>query len=183
MRPARMWELAAAVAATPLIAMFVPAPVAGELARSSTRGSLRFPSTRPTRPPPRATRKHQRTRARYSTEDGSAVQDRRRRGSPRAYPRSPVTGAARGAYAPGLAGRLYRAGAPARGGVVPDYGDRDGQSPLDDPLRPAGDRQDDARPHRRRQLGRRLRGGERGRGGARGGPRGHGARLAPPAVD
>ncbi len=59
-----------------------------------------------------------------------------------------------------LGGRL---GAAAR--------DRGGPPALDDPPRAAGHRQDDARADRRRGLGRRVRGGERGRGGARRGAR------------
>src|SRR5215213_4810604 len=59
MRPARMCAIAAVAAEIPLIAMFAPAPAAGDEATSSTTGRRRLPSTSPTTPPPSATRKHQ----------------------------------------------------------------------------------------------------------------------------
>ncbi len=59
MRPARMWAIAAAKAATPEMPMLAPAPAAGEAATSSTAGRRMLPSTRPTAPPANATAKHQ----------------------------------------------------------------------------------------------------------------------------
>jgi hypothetical protein len=63
MRPARTWTIAAAVAATPEVPMFAPAPAAGWDARRRTAGSRMFPRTSPTTPPARATAKHQAQKA------------------------------------------------------------------------------------------------------------------------
>src|SRR5215208_3090522 len=62
-RPARMWTIAAAVAATPEMPMFAPAPAAGWEATSSTAGRRMLPNTSPTTPPARATAKHQAQKA------------------------------------------------------------------------------------------------------------------------
>ena len=58
-RPARTWPIEAAEAATPDTAMFAAPPDAVEDANSSMTGRRRLPSTRPTAPPAKATRKHQ----------------------------------------------------------------------------------------------------------------------------
>ena len=63
MRPARMWAMAAAKAATPEMPMFAPAPAAGEEATSRTAGRRMLPSTRPSEPPAQATTKHHTQRA------------------------------------------------------------------------------------------------------------------------
>ena len=73
-----MCAIAAVPAATALIAMFAPAPAAGEEATSSTTGRRRLPSTSPTSPPPSATRKHQ-TASRASSTARSVVGGRIRR--------------------------------------------------------------------------------------------------------
>ena len=58
-------------------------------------------------------------------------------------------------------------------------GDRGGPPALDDPVRAARHREDDARPAARRERPRRVRGGVRGEGRPRGGARGARARGAP----
>src|SRR4051794_2825920 len=65
-----MWAMDAVAADTALIPMFVPAATPGEDATSTVAGSRMFPSTSPTRPPARATRKHQTTYATWSTSHG-----------------------------------------------------------------------------------------------------------------
>src|SRR5918996_3951427 len=66
-RPAWAWREAEATAAAPETATFAPAPAAGEVANSSITGSRRLPSTSPTRPPIRETRKAQATTAAISS--------------------------------------------------------------------------------------------------------------------
>ena len=70
MRPARMWTAEAVAAATPDTAMFAPPPAAADEATATITGSLRLPSTSPTRPPTSATAKHQRP-TRASSTGGS----------------------------------------------------------------------------------------------------------------
>ena len=58
MRPWRMCTVAAVSAAIAEIARFAPPPAAVDDATSSVAGSRMLPSTSPTRPPAKATRKH-----------------------------------------------------------------------------------------------------------------------------
>src|SRR6478752_7960146 len=75
MRPARMWAIAAVAAAAAEMSRFAPVPAAAEPATSSVAGRRMLPSTRPTRPPARATRKHHRQKRASSI--GAGGQDRR----------------------------------------------------------------------------------------------------------
>src|SRR5215212_7565896 len=72
MRPARMWTVAAVAAAIAEIARFTPVPEAALDAASSVAGRRMLPSTRPTRPPARATVKHQMANRTSSTERHTA---------------------------------------------------------------------------------------------------------------
>ena len=84
------------------------------------------------------------------------------------------------AHAPRVARRVRRPGAPARRGLGAAHGDRGGPPALDDPVRAAGHRQDDARAAARGQRARGVRGGVRRQRRSRGGARGARARRAPP---
>ena len=87
-----------------------------------------------------------------------------------------------------LARRVRRPGARPRAGLGASARDRGGPRPLDDPLRAAGKRQDDARQDRRQRDGRRVRRALRRLGDRRAGARGdrgcaRAARRAGPAHD
>ncbi len=158
-----------------------------------------FPSTSPTSPPASATRKHQTANARSSTASDDrrgesppgwrywsrgrpAVRPGGRGPAPHPHRRPCARGAARGAPAPADVRGGRRPAAPARRGHGAAARARRRAPALDDPLRPAGHRQDDARPPRRGHGERRLRGAVGGRGRTRRGARGARARVASPQV-
>ena len=81
--PARMCTVAAVSAAIAEIARFAPPPAAADEATSSVAGSLMLPSTSPTRPPARATAKHQMASRTYSIGDTERVAEAFRHGRQR----------------------------------------------------------------------------------------------------
>ena len=72
-RPARTCPVAAAVAATPEMAMFAAPAAAGDDATRSTTGKRISPRTRPSAPPARATRKDHPATATSSTGDRAST--------------------------------------------------------------------------------------------------------------
>ena len=93
----------------------------------------------------------------------------------------PLDGPLAARMRPRDAGRVRRPGAPARRGLGAAHRDRVRPAALDGPLRPAGDRQDDARADDRRARRRRVRGALRGQRRAAGGARGDRAGARAPA--
>src|SRR4051794_14244843 len=167
------------------MARLAPPPAAAEDATSSVAGSRRLPSTRPTSPPASATAKHQTAKSARSTgvhvcarsadktaailvRDGAALRPPGGRARRRARRRS-----ARRADAAADARRVRGAGAPPRGRLRAARRARVRAAALDDPLRAARHRQDDARAARRRARRRGLRGGLGGQRRSRRGPRRH----------
>ena len=154
-RRARIWATEALAADTALTPMFAPAPAAGELENSSTTGRRRLPRTSPTRPPPSATRKHHAASTAYSIEAGTVGSSD---GTAFRQGRPPV--GRTGAVGLPIAARSRPACARARSTSsrarstcsAPNSALRtaieSGAAPLDDPVRPPGERKDHARSHR-----------------------------------
>ena len=169
----------AVAAATALIPMFAPVPAAGEDDSSSTAGSRMLPSTRPTRPPAERDQEAPRQRAARSplgiltaVERLFDTGDQAPRRTTVPLEDEPLAARMRPLELGDFIGQehLLGPGSALRTAI------ETGAAALDDPLRPAREREDDARADRRRRGGSGVRGGERGERRPRRGARGDRAR-------